>query len=275
MGQFELYLRKAKHLVNTHHGINFFLSISYFALKLTPYVCETIFESCELEWRETEILMLLSIFVAVKTRKSPSFNAFVNTLFTFSKVANIVLYWREGPLHTFAFLLCWFIQFIFFPEPAYSGPDNILHMRGGHLENEINADPRVTWLVCFHTTWSQECRNLDSVFADVSVKFGGLKNFKFAKFDCNLYPDIAAKFGVSTSAISKQLPTVILFEKSKETKRRPAVVNGSVYKFIFSYENMVKDFDLNKVYYECKQNPIQVKSGAKAEPPTEQMKKEN
>ncbi len=187
-----------------------------------------------------------------------------------------MLFWREGPLHTFLFCLAWFLQFVFLPEPAFVGPDNILHLRAGHLENEINADPRVTWLVCFHTTWSQECRHLYPVFADVSVKFGGLNNLKFAKFDCNLFPDVAAKFGVSTSAISKQLPTVILFQGGKESKRRPAVLSGSVYKFIFSYENMVKEFDLNKIYYECKESQIvKGKRTEEATKPSKEEKKDN
>ena len=166
--------------------------------------------------------------------------------------------------------------------PAFKGPQNIVYLRGSHLENEISRDPRVTWLVCFYATWSPPCADLEPVFAAISTKFGGLNNLKFAKFDCNLYPDIALKHGVSTSAVSKQLPTVCLYQKAKETRRRPHVSEGgSVHKFIFSYENMVKDFDLNKIYYECSQNQIVVKASAeqpKQAPqpePTEQEKKEN
>jgi hypothetical protein len=56
------------------------------------------------------------------------------------------------------------------------------------------------------------------------------------------------------------VPTVILFQKGVEVKRRPFVDSkGAIFDFIFSYENVVKDFDLNKVYYECKQSPIVVK----------------
>ena len=93
------------------------------------------------------------------------------------------------------------------------------------------------------------------------MKFGGLNNLKFAKFDCNLYPDVAASsFNVSSSPLGKQLPTIVLFQKGAETKRRPFVDSkGNVFNFIFSYENIVKEFDLNKIYYECKSSQIVVR----------------
>lgn len=152
----------------------------------------------------------------------------------------------------------WFLHFIFIPQPAYKGPQNIVYLRAGHLETEIQSDPRVTWLVCYTATWSPPCKDLEPIYAKLSHKFGGLNNLKFAKFDCNLYPDIAAKMGVSTSPLAKQLPTIALYQKGKETKRRPHVQNGSVYKFLFSYDNIVKDFDLNKLYYDCSQNQIKI-----------------
>ncbi len=253
-----LLKEQLKGLLHFHYITNFLLATNYFILKFIPYVCEYVFESCELEWRECEILMLLAVFIAVKSRKSPTFIVFVNTLFTFSKVANIVLYWREGPIHVMVFLLMWFLHFVFIPQPAYKGPQNIVYLRAGHLETEIQSDPRVTWLVCYTATWSPPCSDLEPVYAKLSTKFGGLNNLKFAKFDCNLYPDIAAKMGVNTSPLAKQLPTIALYQKGKETKRRPHVNNGSVYKFLFSYDNIVKDFDLNKVYYDCSQNQIKI-----------------
>lgn len=288
MGQFILMKEKFKGLLNLHYITNFYLATNYFLLKLTPFVCEHVFETCELEWREMEILMLLAVFVTVKSRNSPTFIVFINTLFTFSKVANIVLYWREGPIHVFIFCLSWFLHFVFIPQPAYKGPKNIVYLRGGHLDNEIQRDPRITWLVCFYATWSPPCSDLEPVFAEISTKFGGLNNLKFAKFDCNLYPEVAQKHGVSTSPISKQLPTIVMFQKGKEVRRRPFVSSGgTVHKFIFSFANLVKDFDLNKIYYECSNNQIEVKamngqkpdetkkSGEVPEVPTEQEKKEN
>ncbi len=179
-----------KQLLNAHYITNFFLAGNYFILKNIPYACDYLFDSCILEWREMEILMLLCVFVAVKTRKAATWLVFINTMCTFSKASNIVLYWREGPMHVFLFSLAWFLHFVFLPQPAYKGPQNIQYLRGGHLDSEIQSDPRVTWLVCFMTTWSPPCADFAPVFAEISNKFGGLNNLKFAKFDCNLYPGL-------------------------------------------------------------------------------------
>ncbi len=201
---------------------------------------------------------------------------FVGTMCTFSKAANVILYWREGPIHVVLFGLAWFLHFVFLPQPMYKGPQNIQYLRGGHLETEIKRDERITWVVCFFANWSPPCGDFAPVFAEISNKFGGLNNLKFAKFDCNLYPDIARKFNVSTSPLSKQLPTVVMYQKGVETKRRPFVDSkNSVYKFIFSYDNVVKEFDLNKIYYECKENQIVVKPVTKKEAQKEPKPDEN
>lgn len=223
--------------------------------------------------------MLLLIFIAVKTRKAATYLQFVNTMCTFSKAANIILYWREGPIHVFVFSLLWFLHFVFLPQPVYKGPENIQYFRATQLEHEIKRDERITWMVCFYAPWSPPCNDFAPVFAEVSNKYSGLNNLKFAKFDCNLFPDVAKKFNVSTSSLSKQLPTVILFEKGQETRRRPFIDSkGSVYKFIFSLDNVIKEFDLNKIYYECKNNQIVVKplsNNNQNKNETQQEKKDN
>jgi len=279
-----------------HYIVNFLLALNFFMMKNTPVLCEILFETCELEYREMEILLLLLIMIGVKTRKSATWLQFVNTVCTFFKFTNIILYWRESPLHVFVYCLLWLLHFVFLPEPAYTGPQNIQHFRGGHLDNELQRDERITWLICFHTNFSPDCRTFAPVFAEASHKYGDLNNLKFAKFDCNMFPDFAKKHTISTSPLSKQMPTVIMFQKGKEVKRRPFIDSkGSVFKFIFSYDNFVKEFDLNTVYYECKKNqivvkPVSMKSNedevklqtkpaatevATTEPPSEKDKKEN
>lgn len=254
--------KRVKLLLNAHYITDLLLATSYFLLKNVPGVCELTFESCEIEWRELEILMMLVLFVSVKTRKSATWLQFVSSTCTFTKFANMILFWRESQLHAFLFATLWFLHFLLLPQPVYRGPQNVQYFRGTHLENEIKRDDRVTWLVCFYATWSSKSNDFAPVFAELSNKYADLNNFKFAKLDCNLFPDVAQRFGISTGSFGggKQLPTVILFQKGVEVKRRPFVDSkGTVFDFIFSYDNMVKDFDLNRVYYECKQNQIVVK----------------
>lgn len=152
----------------------------------------------------------------------------------------------------------------------------MVYLRGCHLSNEIKRDERVTWLVCFYATWSPPSNDFAPVFAKLSNQFGGLNNLKFAKFDCNHFPDIAQKtFNVSTSSLGKQLPTLILFENGQETKRRPFMDSkGTVFPFIFSFDNVVKEFDLNKVYYECKSRQIIVKPASSGQGQQQENKKD-
>lgn len=257
----QIFKNRIKPLIDVHYLTNIALASSYFLLKNIPHLCEFFFDSCLLEWREVEILMLLVISVAVKTRRASTWLQLVSTICTFSKAANVILYWREGPIQVFFYCLLWFLHFVFLPQPAYKGPEKVQYFRSTNLEHEIKRDERVTWLVCFYAPWSPPCKDFTPVFAEISNKFGGLNNFKFAKFDANLYPDIAKKFNISTSSLSKQLPTLVLFEKGIETKRRPFIdSNGKVFNYVMSYENIVKDFNLNKIFFECKNNPIIVRA---------------
>ena len=72
------------------------------------------------------------------------------------------------------------------------------------------------------------------------------------KIDVGRYPDVAQKFHISTTSLTRQLPTVILFQEGKETGRAPAIISGKVQKFIFKDEDLINVFDLNNIYSECK-----------------------
>lgn len=74
-----------KEVAQAHYLTNILLASSYFVLKNVPHVCDAVFESCLLEWREVEILMLLVIALAIKTRKAATWLQFVSTMCTFSK----------------------------------------------------------------------------------------------------------------------------------------------------------------------------------------------
>lgn len=45
----------------------------------------------------------------------------------------------------------------------------------------------------------------------------GIDNIKFGKIDIGRYPEAGQKYHVSDSSLSKQLPTVILFQEGKAT----------------------------------------------------------
>jgi len=69
----------------------------------------------------------------------------------------------------------------------------------------------VTWLVAFYAAWSPACINFAHIFSKLSHNYS-LPNLRFGKVDVGRFADIAAEYHINTSALSRQLPTVIMFQ---------------------------------------------------------------
>lgn len=74
-----------------------------------------------------------------------------------------------------------------------------------------------------------------------------MDNLCFGKVDLSRNPETAEKYRINTTPFSKQLPTVILFEKGKETLRRPVVQSNSklapfAFTFVSSFEKVCNQF---------------------------------
>lgn len=108
------------------------------------------------------------------------------------------------------------------------------------MDEAIANDKRVTWLVELYTAWSPPCIDFSNVFSELSNKYG-LDNLKFGKVDLARSPDTATKYKINTSSLSKQLPTLILFQNGKEVMRRPSVnEKGKLIPFVLSYVRINK-----------------------------------
>lgn len=117
----------------------------------------------------------------------------------------------------------------------------------------------------FYTVWNPACVTFAPVFAQLSAEYT-LTNLKFGKVDVGRYPDAGSKYYVSDSSMSKQLPTVILFQEGKEVLRRPNVDSkGKLQKFLFSGENMKTAFDLDDLHKSCKLVDTSKKSHVKSD----------
>ena len=204
--------------------------------------------------RENEILFFLLIVVMIRSRKTGASNSIVSYLasgFVYAKAANLLLFFRIDPRYGLLYLLLFTLQAMLLPEPTYKGPENIVYFRANGLDDELKRDPKVTWLVTFYAAWSPSAVNFSPIFAKISANYG-LPNLKFGKIDVGRYPEVAEKFIISTSALTRQLPTVIMFQDGKEVGRVPAIINGKINKFMFKEEEVVQVFDLNNLYVQCK-----------------------
>ena len=152
------------------------------------------------------------------------------------------------------------------PEPTYKGPENITYFRANSLAEELQRDTKVVWLVTFYAAWSPSCINFTNIFAKLSADYS-LPNLKFGKLDVGRYAEQAEQYHINTSAMSRQLPTMVMFQDGKELGRVPAIVNGTVQKFFFKEEDIVNAFDLNNLYAKCKEDkkfvPSEVKEANK------------
>lgn len=99
----------------------------------------------------------------------------------------------------------------------------------------------------------------------------GTSNLKFGKVELSRNPNVAAKYKINTSPLSKQMPTLILFKDGLETMRRPLVNDqGKLVTFNFNYvshlftshvlywwlfpqSNIVSTFGLDELKTETKQ----------------------
>jgi len=247
-------------LVHPYYWINLILCLSFLGLKLISPFCEILFgpgaESCELDMRENEILFFLLIIVMVKSRKSGATHsaaAYLASGFIYAKFANLILFFRADPRMGLIYLVAFLLQAMLLPEPSYKGPENILYFRANGLDEELKRDPRVTWVVAFYAAWSPNCVNLAPIFSKISAEYS-LPNLKFGKIDVGRYPEVAEKYHINTSPLTRQLPTMILFQDGKETGRVPAIISGQIQKFVFREEEIISTFDLNNIYSELKKD---------------------
>uniref|UniRef100_A0A182J410 Thioredoxin domain-containing protein n=1 Tax=Anopheles atroparvus TaxID=41427 RepID=A0A182J410_ANOAO len=260
-------------LLKPYYWVNILMSISYIVAKRAPFICNYLWtylfgqeDQCELDGRETEILFFLIIVVMVRTRKTGSVTMinYLTSSFMYTKIANLGLWFYNDIRLGMIYFVFFILVALLLPEPTYSGPENVLYFRTENgLDEELEKDKRVNWLVTFYTVWNPACVNFAPIFSELSNEYS-LPNLKFGKLDVGRFPKIGQKYHVSDSSFSRQLPTVVLFRQGKEVVRRPyADSKGKLIKFFFSNDNVKAAFDLNNLFKECKENPIKaVKSVA-------------
>uniref|UniRef100_A0A8C6YNG8 Thioredoxin related transmembrane protein 2 n=1 Tax=Nothoprocta perdicaria TaxID=30464 RepID=A0A8C6YNG8_NOTPE len=104
--------------------------------------------------REVEILMFLSAIVMMKNRRS----MFLMTC----------------------------------KPPLYMGPEYIKYFSDKTIDEELERDKRVTWIVEFFANWSSECQSFAPIFADLSLKYN-CPGLHFGKVDVGRYTDVSSR----------------------------------------------------------------------------------
>lgn len=247
-----------KWLLKPYYVASLFMSIAFLAVRKTPGVCDHLSTQredgnpCDFDWREVEILMFLSAIVMMKNRRAITVEQHIGNIILFSKVANVILFFRLDVRMGLLYLTLCIVFLMTCKPPLYMGPEYIKYFSDKTIDDELEKDGRVTWIVEFFANWSPECQSFASVYADLSLKYN-CAGLKFGKVDIGRYGEVSKRYKVSTSPLSKQLPSLVLFQGGKEVMRRPQVdKKGRAVSWSFTEENIIREFNLNELYQKSK-----------------------
>ncbi|XP_029543156.1 thioredoxin-related transmembrane protein 2-B [Oncorhynchus nerka] len=247
-----------KWLLKPYYVASLFMSIGFLIIRKTPGICEHLSTQredgnpCDFDWREVEILMFLSAIVMMKNRRAITVEQHVGNIILFSKVANVILFFRLDIRMGLLYLTLCIVFLMTCKPPLYMGPEYIKYFSDKTIDDELERDNRVTWIVEFFANWSPECQSFAAVYADLSLKYN-CAGLKFGKVDIGRYGDVSKKYKVSTSPLSKQLPSLVLFQGGKEVMRRPQVDKKCrAVSWSFTEENIIREFNLNELYQKSK-----------------------
>ncbi|XP_069023523.1 thioredoxin-related transmembrane protein 2-B [Embiotoca jacksoni] len=247
-----------KWLLKPYYVASLFMSVAFLAVRKTPGVCDHLDTQredgnpCDFDWREVEILMFLSAIVMMKNRRAITVEQHVGNIILFSKVANVILFFRLDIRMGLLYLTLCLVFLMTCKPPLYMGPEYIKYFSDKTIDDELDRDGRVTWIVEFFANWSPECQSFASVYADLSLKYN-CSGLKFGKVDIGRYGEVSKKYKVSASPLSKQLPSLVLFQGGKEVMRRPQVdKKGRAVSWSFTEENIIREFNLNELYQKSK-----------------------
>ncbi|MBN3299412.1 thioredoxin-related transmembrane protein 2-B [Amia ocellicauda] len=245
-------------LLKPYYVASVLLSVAFLLVRKTPGLCEHLASqredgnSCDFDWREVEILMFLSAIVMMKNRRAITVEQHLGNIFLFSKVANVILFFRLDIRLGLLYLTLCIVFLMTCKPPMYMGPEYIKYFSDKTIDEELQRDSRVTWIVEFFANWSPECQSFASVYADLSLKYN-CAGLKFGKVDVGRYGEVSKKYKVSTSPLSKQLPSLVLFQDGRELMRRPQIdKKGRAVSWTFTEENIIREFNLNELYQKSK-----------------------
>jgi len=243
-------------VLNVHHLVNIALSLAFIASKMITVVCHQLYGhdygKCSFDTREHEILVFLGVVIVWKNRKSSSLLYYLSTIYMYTKLASIFLFFRGNPLAGLVYSAVCIACYVMFPEPIYPDSDRVIFFHGEGLQRELGRDKSIVWVIEFFTSWSSECRYMSPTFSQLSERYS-LSNLKFGKLDVGKYAKEAERFRINAHPMSKQLPSIAIFKDGVQVNRRPLVgPNQRAIPFVFNEENCIHELGLNNLYSDCK-----------------------
>ena len=142
---------------------NILFSTLFFILRILPPMCEYLFRNCQMDMSESQAVLFMFCIAVVKNRRALDWVSYLKTFLLLCKVLNLYLFWTHDMVYGLAYAVCWLIFFVVFPEPDYSGTDNVSYFTQKQFEAEIDAGKSArckrVLVICFYTPFAQTCIN--------------------------------------------------------------------------------------------------------------------
>lgn len=202
-----------------------------------------------LEGWEKQTAMTLLAMCGVKFIRRVNMDSWLSDVFMYSKSGILMLAWMMDQRIFSWYGVMYAMLFLYVRKPEYKGPSRIEWLNPATLKRRViersGDEANTTWIVEFYASWSPPCVNLEPTYAALSCKYGS-ENLKFAKLDLMRWPKTGEEYGINVSGTSKQLPTLILFEKGVEVVRVPHMYkDGRIARARLRKEDLIAAFSLD------------------------------
>lgn len=142
----------------------------------------------------------------------------LHRLFQALKITSLVLTWLTGDrLALWGVIAVYVAMFMLLVPPSYQGDSNIRVV----MENSLqDIKDNASHLILCHTSWSDDCRNFEPVFCQLSVQYSS-PMLHFHSLDLSKNTELATELEIDTTSRSKQLPSLLLFYRGEQVRRYP------------------------------------------------------
>jgi len=167
------------------------------------------------------VLLTLAFYLFSKYRKAPTTESFLSTCFLCSKFAVLFLAYLIDTRIFAWYVILFSATLVTLQGPKFDWGDSVEVLSPPTLAPYSTAgQKKPPLLVFFFASWNQACTDLIPTFAKLAERYS-CNSLRFAKVDVSQWPELAKQHKVDTSAMSSQLPALLLFEGGEVSQRLP------------------------------------------------------
>eukprot|EP01061_Rhynchopus_euleeides_P005905 TRINITY_DN15005_c0_g1_i1.p1 TRINITY_DN15005_c0_g1~~TRINITY_DN15005_c0_g1_i1.p1 ORF type:complete len:348 (+),score=134.89 TRINITY_DN15005_c0_g1_i1:231-1274(+) len=214
--------------------------------------------------REKQIWACLGMVVMTRAFRAKSAHELISMAIGFSKACICVTLFIADWYYPFYFIGLWIFIFFVTSEPSFETPHRKFVKMDKKKMFDIVFSPvgqekeqaQVYWFINVWASWQKSgaSRQFNPVFAEMSAKYSN--DFcKFTKIDAGraFAQPVIQKLEIDDSALSKHMPSMVLFKNGKEVKRLPEKGKTDVsYLHEYSPAQIERYFNMDKILEETK-----------------------